>query len=60
MPYVEVKVAGKLEISQKEEIVQGVTKLLHQAANKSPESTYVVIQEVSREDWAVGGKLLSK
>ncbi|MDM7273469.1 tautomerase family protein [Sulfurihydrogenibium azorense] len=59
MPYVNVKVAGKLTKEQKEKIVEGITKLLEEVANKPPQSTYVVIDEVDRENWGKGGKLLS-
>ncbi|MCX7760845.1 MAG: 4-oxalocrotonate tautomerase family protein [Hydrogenothermaceae bacterium] len=59
MPYVNVKVAGKLTKEQKQKIVEGITKLLEEVANKPPSSTYIVIDEVDRENWAKGGKLLS-
>ena len=59
MPYVNVKVAGKLTKEQKEKIVEGITKLLEEVANKSPQSTYVVIDEIDRENWGKAGKLLS-
>lgn len=59
MPYVNVKVAGKLTKEQKEKIVEGITKLLEEVANKPPQSTYIVIDEVERENWGKGGKLLS-
>ena len=58
MPYVEVKVAGKLTKEQKEKIAEGITKVLEEVANKPPQST-IVITEVDRENWAKGGKLLS-
>jgi len=59
MPYVNVKVAGKLTKEQKEKIAEGITKVLEEVANKPPSATYIVIDEVDRENWAKGGKLLS-
>lgn len=59
MPYVNVKVAGKLTKEQKQRIVEGITKLLEEVANKPPQSTYVVIEEIDRENWGKGGRLLS-
>ena len=59
MPYVQVRVAGALESAQKKEIAQGITKVLQDVAGKAPNTTYVVIEEVDRENWAVGGELLS-
>jgi len=59
MPYVNVKVAGTLTREQKEKIAEGITNLLQKVAGKPPSVTYVVIDEVDRDDWAVGGRLLS-
>ena len=59
MPYVNVKVVGKLTKEQKEKIAEGITKVLEEVANKPPSATYIVIDEVDRENWAKGGKLLS-
>ncbi len=59
MPYVNVKVAGKLTKEQKEKIAEGITKVLEEVANKPPSATYIVIEEVDRDNWAKGGKLLS-
>ena len=59
MPYVNVKVAGKLTKDQKRKIVEGVTKLLEEVAGKPPSATYLVIEEVDRENWGKGGELLS-
>ncbi len=59
MPYVNVKVAGSLSKEQKQQIVAGITKVLQDVAGKSPESTYVVIEEINRDNWGKGGKLLS-
>ncbi len=59
MPYVNVKVAGKLSKEQKRKIVEGITKLLEDVAGKPPSATYVVIEEISRDNWGKGGKILS-
>jgi 4-oxalocrotonate tautomerase len=58
MPYVNVKVVGKLSYQQKQEIVKGITDLLQKVANKKPETTNVHIEEVDAENWANAGKLL--
>ncbi len=59
MPYVNVKVAGTLTKEQKRDIVAGITKVLQDVAGKPPEATYVVIEEVDRDNWGKAGKLLS-
>ncbi len=59
MPYVNVKVAGKLTTEQKQKIAAGITELLLNVAGKPPEATYITIDELDRENWAKAGKLLS-
>lgn len=58
MPYVNVKVAGKLTREQKEEIVRDISLSLERVAQKPKEHTYVVIDEVPRENWGKGDALL--
>jgi 4-oxalocrotonate tautomerase len=58
MPYINLKVAGPLTKEQKQQITKEFTETLTKVAAKPPESTYIVIDEVERENWAVGGKLL--
>lgn len=60
MPYVHVRVAGELTLEQKKLISQQMTEVLSEVASKPPSVTYVVIEEIKRDNWAVGGKLLSQ
>ena len=60
MPYINVKVVGKLSREQKEEIAQEFTGILEKVANKPKDHTYVVFDEVDGENWAVGDRLLDK
>jgi|TARA_B100000315_G_scaffold254113_1_gene294453 4-oxalocrotonate tautomerase family enzyme len=60
MPYINLKVGGKLTDEQKKEIITQFTKTLETVASKPASSTYIVIDEVSRDLWSVGGKLLSE
>lgn len=59
MPYVNIRVAGKLDREQKEKIVEGVTDVIAEAANKPKESILIFIDEDSRENVASGGVLLA-
>ena len=59
MPYVNIRVAGKMSTEQKEEICQGVTDVISRVANKPPESILIFIDECERENISSGGKLLS-
>ena len=57
MPYVNIKITreGGTTHAQKAELIKGVTTLLEKVLNKSPATTFVVINEVDLEDWGVGG-----
>ncbi len=57
MPYVNLKLIGKLSRKQKEDIVAQFSGTLEKVANKPKEYTYVVIEEISAENWGAGGKL---
>ena len=59
MPVVELKILGKLTREQKAEISKQFTTTLQEVAGKPPEYTYVIIQEIERENWAHRGKLFS-
>lgn len=60
MPYVNIRLAGKLERQQKEEICRGVTDVIARVANKPKDSILIFIDEDQHENIAQGGKLLQK
>ncbi|WP_269716067.1 tautomerase family protein [Caulobacter sp. NIBR2454] len=56
MPYVNIKITREgATREQKAKLIAGVTDLLVQVLDKSPATTFVVIDEVAFEDWGVGG-----
>lgn len=56
MPYVNIKVTREgVTIDQKAELISGVTDVLVRVLDKSPATTFVVIDEVELEDWGIGG-----
>ncbi|PKL16145.1 MAG: 4-oxalocrotonate tautomerase [Spirochaetae bacterium HGW-Spirochaetae-5] len=59
MPFVNVKVAGPLTVDQKKALAQKISAALKEVAGKDPKTTYIVFEEVDRENWAVGENLLS-
>ena len=59
MPYVNIRVAGKLSRKQKKKIAKGVTKVISAEANKPKDSILIFIDEESRENVATGGVLLA-
>jgi 4-oxalocrotonate tautomerase len=60
MPYVNIRVAGKLSRKQKKKIVRGVTRVIAKEAEKPESSILVFIDEVQRENVAKAGKLLDE
>ena len=55
MPYVNIKVTREgVTADQKAELIKGATDLLVRVLNKSPATTFVVIDEVEMENWGVG------
>ena len=57
MPYVNIKVTDEgVSAEQKRLLIKGVTELLERVLNKAPSTTYVVIDEVSTDNWGVGGE----
>ncbi len=58
MPIVTIQNAGKLTKNQKEDLMQQVTELVTTVTGKPSQSVYVVIEEVPRENFAVGGNSL--
>jgi len=60
MPYVNIRLAGKLDRRQKEEICSGVTDIISRVANKPKDSILIFIDEDQHDNIAVGGRLLQK
>lgn len=58
MPFVTVKLVGKLNREQKEDLVKGISGLIEKVTGKEIKYTQVVIEEVDRENWGKDGKLL--
>lgn len=57
MPYVNIKVTDTgVTAEQKAALIKGVTDLLQQVLNKNPITTVVVIDEVSTDNWGIGGE----
>ncbi|MCK5916231.1 MAG: 4-oxalocrotonate tautomerase family protein [Deltaproteobacteria bacterium] len=60
MPYVNIKVAGKLDREQKAEICEGVTEVIARVAQKPREAVLIFIDEEERDNISKGGVLLSE
>lgn len=56
MPYINLKVVGKLSKDQKDQIAKEFAETLERVAKKPKNYTYLVIDEVPGENWAQGEK----
>jgi 4-oxalocrotonate tautomerase len=50
---VNIKVTREVSARQKAELIRGATDLLVKVLNKSPTTTFVVVDEVSLENWSI-------
>ena len=56
MPYINIKITREgATREQKAKLIAGVTDLMVRVLDKSPATTFVVINEVEMEDWGIGG-----
>ena len=61
MPYINVKITDENETTdQKKAIVKGCTKVMVDVLNKSPATTFVVIDEVNTDNWGIGGEIVTE
>jgi 4-oxalocrotonate tautomerase len=54
MPFINLKVVGKLTSEQKKQIAREFSDTLLRVAKKPKEATYLVIDEVDGANWAQG------
>nr|WP_067297208.1 4-oxalocrotonate tautomerase family protein [Marinobacterium profundum] len=61
MPYVNIKITDEnVSNEQKQALIKGTTQLLVDVLNKNPKTTFVVIDEVSTDNWGVGYDQVTK
>ncbi len=61
MPYVNIRITDEgVTREQKEQLIVGVTDLLHRVLAKNPATTVVVIDEVPTGNWGIGGELVTE
>ena len=57
MPFVNIKITNEgATPEQKAALIKGATQLLVDTLGKNPATTVVVIEEVSTDNWGVGGE----
>ncbi|UJQ95151.1 tautomerase family protein [Mariluticola halotolerans] len=61
MPYVNVRlIDDNISPEKKAEVISGITDVLVNVLGKSPDSTFVVIDEVPADNWGFKGKPVSE
>jgi 4-oxalocrotonate tautomerase len=61
MPYVNVRVTeDNVTAEQKREVIAGITDVLVRVLGKSPDSTFVVIDEVPTDNWGFKGTSITE
>lgn len=60
MPYVNIQITDEgVSREQKQELIAATTNMLRDVLGKNPSTTFVVIEEVSTDNWGIGGELVS-
>lgn len=61
MPYILVQVTDEgVTLEQKKKIIEGATELMVRVLNKDPATTFVVIEEISMNNWGVAGQTVAE
>ncbi len=60
MPFINLKIIGKLTKDQKATIAKEFSDTLLKVAKKPKEQTFLLIDEVSAENWAQGEKFFGQ
>lgn len=60
MPFVNIKITPDGATPEKKaELIAGVTNLLRDTLGKNPATTVVIIEEVSTDNWGIGGETVT-
>lgn len=61
MPYINVRLTDdNVTAKQKQDLIRGITNVMIDVLDKSPATTFVVIDEVKLENWGVGGESVAQ
>lgn len=62
MPYVNIKITrenGEPTKAQKEQLIEGATRLVSDVLGKNPATTFVIIEELETDNWGIGGESIT-
>ncbi len=63
MPFVNIRITkenNEPTAEQKQELIKGVTELLAKVLNKNKASTVVIIDEISTDNYGLGGESITE
>ena len=61
MPYVNIHITNEgVTPEKKAALIKGVTDLLRDTMGKNPATTVVVIDELSTDNWGIGGETVTR
>lgn len=61
MPYVNIKITDEqVTPAEKRALISGATRLLQEILDKDPQTTFVVIDEISTDNWGVAGEQVTR
>ena len=61
MPYVNIRITNEnVTPEKKADLIRGVTALLRDTLGKNPATTVVVIDELSTDNWGIGGETVTE
>jgi 4-oxalocrotonate tautomerase len=64
MPYVNIKVTKEngqgITLEEKQQLIEGSTKLLQDVLGKNPATTIVVIDEIETDNWGIAGQTVTE
>lgn len=60
MPFISVRILEGATAEEKSAVIAGITDVMVTVLGKSPDSTHVVIEDVSPENWGHKGKSIAE
>ncbi len=61
MPYVNIRITNEAVTPEKKAVlIKGVTELLRDTLGKNPATTVVVTDELSTDNWGIGGETVTQ
>lgn len=59
MPFINVKMTPGASAEKKAELIKKITQLMVDVLGKNPETTHVVLEEISTESWGIAGETVA-